>query len=153
MYWRSFTRQSQHFHEKFLSIPCSSQTRSIHLESINFQWSSGPGSYIIFRKIILRPGNQCVVPRVAIVVAIARFSQCVFNLSEIMTHPSAPLQCVMMITFHAPSMTTKWNKNAMYPPVFTMRGLSPGSGGPVHWTINILQWSLKKHHYIAFFWS
>ena len=36
-----------------------------------------------------------------------------------------------LINLHAPSLTTKWNKNAMYPLVFTMRGLSSGSGGPV----------------------
>ena len=36
-----------------------------------------------------------------------------------------------MIKLHAPSLITIWNKNAMYPQVFTMRGLSSTSGGPV----------------------
>ena len=41
-----------------------------------------------------------------------------------------------MITLLAPSLTTKWNKNAMSPLVFTMRGLSSGSGGPVAHLLN-----------------
>ena len=43
-----------------------------------------------------------------------------------------------MINLHALPLTTKWNENAMYPLVFTMRGLSTTSGGSMELPSTIL---------------
>ena len=44
-----------------------------------------------------------------------------------------------MIKLHALLLTTKWNRNAIYPLVFTMRGLNSGSSaGPVVYTVTII---------------